>query len=66
MGINQNQLRKKLMIDKKESGNQYSYSDIAELLNITTQSLYNWNSGAFQLAQRNARILNDWLNDRSN
>lgn len=59
----QDELRKQLKLQKLEQ-NDFSYQDIAGLLNIKLQSVYNFTAGSYNLSAAKAKILKDWLDDR--
>ena len=60
--MDQKTLRRKLKIAKLDN-DFFDYQDISELLNIRIGSLYNWLNGSFQLSQKKAKILENWLED---
>ena len=61
--MNQNDLRKKLKICKLQD-NDFSYQEIADMLDIKVGSLYNYLSGAYDLSREKAKSLEIWINYR--
>lgn len=61
--MEQQNIRTRLKIAKIED-NDFTYSDIADMLDMKVGSVYNWLNSAFQMSQKKARYLNDWLSDK--
>lgn len=58
-----NELRKRVRLIKALQG--VSYKEIAYYLEITTNSLYNWLRGQYDLSPERQDVLNDILNNLS-
>lgn len=63
MDLDQNLIRKALKLAKIED-NDFSYQDISQMLQVKVGSIYNWLNGSFQLSQKKARYLKNWLADK--
>lgn len=61
--MDQKNIRTRLKIAKIED-NDFSYSDIADMLDIKVGSVYNFLNGAFNLSQKKAKYLDSWLSDK--
>ena len=61
--MEQQNIRTRLKIAKIQD-NDFSYKDIAQMIDIKVTSLYNFLNGAFNLSQQKARYLSNWLSDK--
>lgn len=59
----QDNLRQKVKLVKAMHNDIYKYKDIAEMLDISINSFYNWLNGAYDFGEQKARQLEIWLND---
>ena len=61
--IDQKKIARQLKIAKMDDGD-FTYSQIADMLDIKIGSLYNFLNNQYKLSQGKAKLLKDWLSDR--
>ena len=59
----QENLRKQVKIVKALYGKDFTYKDIADMLEININSFYNWLNGSYDFGRQKAKKLQIWLND---
>ena len=60
---NQDVLRQEARVAKAKNHEDFSYSDFADIINITVDSFYNWLNGQYNLSSKKAKELHSFLSD---
>ncbi len=61
--IKQDNLRTKARVALALNKGMFTTNDFAEILNISLASYYNWINGAYNLGNKKANILDEFLTD---
>ena len=56
-------LRKDCKIVKVITDNEFSFEDMAGLIDVKIGSFYNWLNNAYDIKQSKYKILRSWVND---